>query len=319
MGGDWRGIRAFLKWLAFGSWSYPQFCDIGLYDPQTEVRVWLHGVGAPRDVTHESVLVCLRPLAVGIVFDDATTRERARASLRVCEGGGQNRLLGELVLRRKRTIPAGHQSLDLFEVEQSRNYCLPTRLLWRRYLDYAYHQWRAQARSDGVVRMVSRDVHAQFVFYICPRPVFLVSVTDGEKGNMFPMDLVGPIGKHHFSLALHSTLPAALLERSRRMALSSIPAEQSSVAYMLAKNHKRTEIAWNELPFGTTKSPTFGLPVPSFALRVRELQIESVWPMGSHTLFLARVTGDERRRDGPQMFQVHGFFEAWRHQAGSRR
>jgi flavin reductase (DIM6/NTAB) family NADH-FMN oxidoreductase RutF len=265
----------------------------------------------------------MRPLTVGVVIDDAdaeTLHVRARATVKVCERGGQNRLLGEIALRWRETIPVGRHSLALFEVIRSRNHCLPRSQLWRRYLDYAYRQWRAQARSgEAQIRVAMRDVHAHFVLYICPRPIFLVSVAAGTERNLFPMDLVGPIGNDHFALALHSTAPAKLLERSRRVALSSVPFEQTSVAYALGKNHNKTKIVWDELPFATTPSPTFGLLVPRFALRVRELEIDSVRRMGSHTVFFARVVGDHPWRDAQQMFQVHGFYEAWRRRVGAAR
>jgi hypothetical protein len=47
--------RETLKQLVFGSATVPQQCGIGLRDPQSEVSVWLHGFGPPRDVTIETL------------------------------------------------------------------------------------------------------------------------------------------------------------------------------------------------------------------------------------------------------------------------
>ena len=296
--------------LVFGTWQLPQFCNVALREPQDEIGVWL----GDRDVTTDHVAACMRPFTIGVALP-ASEPPPERASLRFRERR-HRRVLGAIALRRTRTMPLGDRSLHLFEVRGSSNACLPRRRLWRRYAHDAYRRWRASKRSTAV-QMVTRDAHAHFVFYICPRPVFLVSCRDDEGGNLFPMDLVGPLGDQHFALALHSTAPAGLLERARRVALSSIPWERTGMAYALAENHKRSSIAWEELPFPTVPSATFGLPVPDLALRVRELAIESVSRLGSHTLFLARVVSDQHRKDGLQMFQLHGFYEAWRRRSTS--
>jgi hypothetical protein len=313
-----RQTRAALKCLAFGSWNLPQFCNVGLADPQSEVSVWLHGIGAPRDVTGNNVAVAARPFTIGIVIDgkwDQAEIQRSQPSLKFHERGGENRLLGEIGLRLLEAIPVGSERLYLFEAETSQNHCLSRSVLWRRYLQYSYDRWRSARRSNASdIRMVARDVHSLFVFYICPRPVFLISVMDGDIGNIFPMDLTGPIGARYFSLALHSTGPALLMERSRRIAVSSIPVEQTSLAFQLGKNHKKPFVDWDQIPFATTSSATFGLPVPKFSLRVREMQIEAVRTMGSHKMFLARTIGDQRWADGLQMFQIHGFYQAWKQQ-----
>jgi|SRR5271167_498100 len=103
-----------------------------------------------------------------------------------------------------------------------------------------------------------------------------------------------------------------LVEQSGSIALSSIPLEQTSLAYQLGQNHKKECIDWNQLPFAIRTSSTLGLPVPHFSLRVREMQIELVRKLGSHTLFVARTIEDERWNDGLQFFVVHGIYQALR-------
>jgi flavin reductase (DIM6/NTAB) family NADH-FMN oxidoreductase RutF len=302
-----------LKWFVFGSANLRQQCAIGLRDPQTQVSVWLHGLGAPRDVTYNHVMAAARPLTLGIGLEgDAAVIRRSRPSLQFRERGGEKRLLGEISLEAIEAIPVEGEVLYLFETRSYRNYCLPSFKLWALYLFYEYRRWRAGRRPDtSGFRMVVRELHTVFVFYVCPRPVVLVSVTDGEFVNIFPMDLIGPIGTRHFSLALHSTSTAVpLIERSRRVALSSVPVEQTAVAYELGKNHKRPCVDWTRVPFVTTPSATFRLPVPSFSLRVREMRIEAVRKVGSHTLFLAETIEDQHWADGLQLFFVHGIYQA---------
>ncbi len=135
--------------------------------------------------------------------------------------------------------------------------------------------------------------------FICPRPVVLVSAVSGNRSNIFPMNLLGSISDGYFAFALDSTrLAAPLVAAAGKVALSSIPLEQSEVAQRLGKNHKKESVAWNQLPFPTRPSQALGIPVPYFASRVIELQIEATRNLGSHTFFVARVIRDERRGQG---------------------
>ena len=68
---------------------------------------------------------------------------------------------------------------------------------------------------------------------------------------MVPMDLIGPIGGQHFCLALHTTSTAIpLIERSRKVAIIGVPVEQTSIAYELGQNHKKTDFSWGKVSFG---------------------------------------------------------------------
>lgn len=59
-------------------------------------------------------------------------------------------------------------------------------------------------------------------------------------------------------------------------------------------------------------SAAFRLPVPWFASRVVEMQIEKLHNLGSHTFFAARVIRDERCGRGQQFFMVHGVYQSRR-------
>ena len=235
--------------------------------------------------------------------------ESGRLSLRFREREG-SRLLGEIGLQFQSIVPAGDRELYLFQTQSYKNYCLPKARLWARYLQYAYQRSKVKT-SD--VPITAREIHAMIVFYICPRPVALVSVADASAINVFPMNLMGPIGNGYFSFALNSATPVSrLVECSGSIALSGIPLEHAPLAYQLGKNHKKECIDCNQLPFATKTSSNLGLPVPQFSLRVREMRIEAARKLGSHTLFVARTFHDERWNNGLQFFVVHGMYQARR-------
>jgi flavin reductase (DIM6/NTAB) family NADH-FMN oxidoreductase RutF len=162
------------------------------------------------------------------------------------------------------------------------------------------------------MRLGSKDIRAMPIFFICPRPVGLVSV-GGLAGNLFPMNLMGSLGERHFGFALNSTRTSSLLvKRAGQLALSSVPLAQASLARELGGNHKKECVDWHVLPFATRPSKRLGLPVPCFSLRVREMEVIAAQEMGSHTFFMARILEDEYCADSLQFFMVHGIYQAWR-------
>ena len=307
-----RTARQVLKRIVLGPSNFPQQCVVGLSEPQSEVTVWLEGLGEPRDVTAHHLMACGAPFLIGIGFgtsEKTLPTRRSRLSLRFQECGGIQ-LLGQIELQYQSTVRVGSCHLCLFRIRNYSNYCLSKPRLWARYLQYARMR---QGIHHSDVPITAREVHAMIVFYICPRPVVLASVAEGQTRNMFPMNLMGSIGNGYFGFSLNNSRAAAhVVERVGKLAISDVPAEHASTVCHLGPNHKRTSIAWNELSFDTRPSPDMGIPVPEFALRVREMQVEEAHPIGSHTLFIARVIREEKLADEPQFFVVHGIYQAWR-------
>jgi hypothetical protein len=104
-----RRARTALRQFVFGP-PIPQFCTVGLKYPQSEVRVWLRGLGTPLDVTDTNVIVAARPFTVGIGLEripDAATIERAHLFMSFSDQFGDNRLLGEIRLSYAETIRIG--------------------------------------------------------------------------------------------------------------------------------------------------------------------------------------------------------------------
>ena len=306
-------LRELFHCLMFGPTPVRQQCILGLRDPQSEVSVWLCGSGAPFDVTDNHVMACAQPLivAIGIPNQHCLPKIGSAFSLQF---RAANQRLAEIALQMVEAIAIGREYLCLFRVRSCRNYCLPRQQLWAHYTRAAYRRWRSRARSKASEgQMAARKLHCVFALYIRPRPVFLVSAAHGAVSNLFPMDLVGSLGHESFALALHSTSTGLkLLTQSRRVALCSVPYSKAPVVFVLGKQHNVSSIDHESLPFSMTRSSTFSLPVPEFSLRVREMKIQMVRPIGSHTLFVAKTVEDELWRDDLQLFQIHGFYHAWR-------
>jgi len=291
---------------------------VALHDPQQQVQVWLRGAGESIDVTHNNVVAALRPFTIGVMLDRNCPESFVRTPLRLCmeEKCGSKRLLGAITLRPAGSIPLPEHRFCLFETSDCENFSVSA-LNLRLY--YLYERWRAkrrQRKNPYNFLMTPEDLHCSYVFYICPRPVVLVTVEREGAGNMFPMDLIGPTDSPWFSMTLRSTSPAVrLMQQSRRMALASVPFSYKAAAYEMGKHHKKASIDWASLPFRTVQSPLFDLPVPEAALLVREVHVEEFHEVGSHVLFITSVereTIPEHAAEGIDSLQLFHCYSSYR-------
>jgi len=295
-----------LRWAL----NLPRYGPVALKDPQSTVEVWLEGPEAPRDVTANNVVASLRPFTVGIMLGESAPPPSEEQKPRLCfRDRSSQRLLGVLHLSPAGAIALPGYRFCLFEIKSCENYCV-SRLQMRAY--DLREQWRAerrQHRNPHNFRMSHEGIRCSHAFYICPRPVVLVTVEHGVSGNMFPMDLIGPTDSPWFSMALRLTSPAAeLMRQSRRMALASVPFSYKEFAYRLGEHHRKASIDWNSLPFPFEPSPQFHLPVAKAALRTREVQVEECRTVGSHMLFLTSLVSDTHSEQAREKQLFHAFY-----------
>src|SRR5258708_2668982 len=122
-----RLCRKAIRRIVFGHTLLPQEFFLGLADPQTEITVWLYGMGMPLDVTTRHSMACAAPFTVCIAFDDSqrpNEKNLGNLSLKFCERDGQQ-VLGEIGLKVTAAITVAGLELLLFEARRSTNFCLP--------------------------------------------------------------------------------------------------------------------------------------------------------------------------------------------------
>jgi len=315
----WNGAAARLRSLT----NPPRYGPLGMYDPQPYISVWLEGMGEAREVTRNNVVTALRPFTIGIMFDSRTPLPggedlrlclRHRASNRPPAASPEGQLLGVIRLRFARNIQLAEHHFGLFEITGCENRCVSRPAIGLYYLRKWYSNRLKQRRNPYNFQMTPLDLRASYVFYICPRPVVLVTVIHGDRGNMFPMDLIGPTDSPWFSMALRKTSPAvALMEGSRRLALAKAPLAYKQYAYEMGKHHKLAAIDWAGLPFAVDRSPAFGLPVAAAAPAVREVEIRECHEVGSHRLFVTSIVEESRPKDSsPETPQLFHAFSSYR-------
>lgn len=309
-------VREAIKKIAFGETFIPQELTLGLPDPQTEVSVWLHGAGAPIDVTQRHSIVCAAPMTICVGFGsgqlpDPDQNDLSRIKLTLNRRDGAKQILGEIGLKLKSVIFRDKTHFALFEPCCSRNFCLSRAQLCAHYLLHGHRQ-RRHDNTNGI-SMTFLERRATMVMFIRPHPIVLASVGSRDNGNLFPMNLFGDLGEGYFGFALRrERVVGQLVENAGRIAMSTIPVSQGAIPYQLAHNHAKRSIDWNQLSFSTKSSPEFSIPIPNFAVRVRELAIEDISEIGSHRFFLAKMIRDEVLSEAPALSSIHGFYQSWR-------
>jgi flavin reductase (DIM6/NTAB) family NADH-FMN oxidoreductase RutF len=291
----------------------PQWCAIALRPPQKQVQVELRSGTLRREVTGNLVVAALRPLTLGIGLDAAMKHSlELQSDIELywseCVDG---RRLGALRLQRPQLWHAAGSDIGLFEIASGVHQCLPWPYRpWNRWLQNRAMSKNRDPHNFALSHAASEQL---MIFYICPRPVVLVSVETPSHSNIFPMDLIGNIEPGLFTLALRSTsISIPVLRELRRAALSSVPASDRALAYGLGAHHKNPLVSWHELPFVLERSSRFSLPVPATALRVREVEIDDFREIGSHTFFVTRVVSDHPVRQEEQLHHTSGFHQDFR-------
>ena len=291
----------------------PEWPPVALRQPQEAVQVRLATSRGEFDVTRAAVVAALRPLtlAVGLDAQLMSAIEDGSAPTLHFVDLESRRVVGMLQLQHTRNLTTSGIAIGLFEIVRGTHRCVgwPYRP-WNRWLQNR----RMRRNTDPNNFFMPPDaVQQQMIFYICPRPVVLVSVDDGSHSNLFPMDLIGPVSSDRFTLALRSTSPSiATMKSARRVALSDVPARDYATAYKLGIHHKKKMVDWGHLPFEIHRSRNFSLPYPAIAVRVREIEILDFDTIGSHTFFVTQIASEDSAGDDAQFFHTSGIYQHFR-------
>jgi len=292
----------------------PEWPPIALRGPQQAVQVLMDTAHGEFDFPRAAVVAALRPLTLGVGLDAqrmSAIEGPSQPQLRFVDLESR-RTVGILQLQHIRNWNTSGVTIGLFEVQRGTQRCLR----------WPYRPWNRWLQNRRLLRrkkdptnffMPPEAVQQQMIFYICPRPVVLVSVDDGDHNNLFPMDLIGPVSADRFTLALRSTSPSiSTMKSARRVALSDVPAREYATAYKLGIHHKNVKVEWDRLPFTIERSREFSLPYPSIALRVREIQILDFDTIGSHTFFVTQVISEYSATQDTQFFHTSGIYQYYR-------
>jgi len=278
-----------------------------------------------HDVTGTHLFLGYRPLVLAIPFEDADGAA-ARAA-EICLGFQSGPFAAD---SRWRGFPAARDGIARLHLKKIQQRRVGDRLLVfyegvfgaHRMLG-AFHRfmnrWLEQLRQrpEGNVALDPNLYEQVRIAYSLPRIISLVSVGEGERMNLFPTDLHGPVDEAHYASSLRIGGRACeQVQAGRRIAISEIAAGAFQLAYRLGKNHMQAPQARGAFELHASPSATLGLGLPAAVVRYRELEWLEHLDCGIHRLFTYRVLRDERVADRPRLAHVHKCYAQWRADRG---
>jgi hypothetical protein len=191
--------------------------------------------------------------------------------------------VGLLYVIQQEAITIGNEQVYLYKVISSRN-----------QLPYLYsilmnHIVYAAKRKFKYNTLEGKRLHHLFVYYIKPRPAFLLSLKDGDDFDIFPVDLNGNIFNDYYMQSIKSTNKAVnAIKEAAAFCLSAVPFSKADVIYKLHEQRKKEKMGLKNLPFSVLESRELKIPVPDFAISVREFRVERAFENGLYTTFVMK-------------------------------
>lgn len=281
-----------------------EFIPIGLRKSEIAGKIYSNS-GA--DLTGSMMLMCLKPLLLGIWVPD---KEQSISALDLhlydchvarIEGGTEKYL----------EVSDGY-----FCFWRPEKTSLKSMSLKQRWLELP-RIFRQSRKSK--FRFSYTEVKHLTAAYFYPRRIFIVVVAHQDYLNVFPVDLhMMKTGSRDYAFSLQgSNLAEAQIRKVKQVLVCEISVESLKLAYSLGKNHGRTNLTKDELPFTLDKSQHFGLPLPGIAIGYREIEIDQQVALKSHTVFLGTVAYEKAVPvNSDQPYHIHRFCYPYRNLRG---
>jgi len=158
---------------------------------------------------------------------------------------------------------------------------------------------------------------AEAVAWACPRPIGLVTTTDGTDEHIFPVDLCGSLGGRLFALGLSpGSASLSAVVTAPVFVWSTVDASAGRSAHDLRIGHRRSgrgALSADVRHFKRT--PERDLPLPMWALRSTELETLGRVD-GARAIVICRQLETTRVRDAAALAHLHRDALAWRQSAG---
>lgn len=297
-----------------------QYVGVSLDDFESPLSVFLSVSGSDPvlDVSHAHLLLGYRPLIIAVVCEPEnnffSTSDTVELYFTYQTFGRdkdnhdaatiRSSYLARLELRRVMLKEfAGHKVVYYEGLYGEHKFIRP------------FHQFfnnlREKLRHDhpGNVRLPGNLYDQVRIAYAVPRIIALITVSDGERMNMFPTDLHGPCANEHYFTSLRRGGKANdQVEQQGRLALSSVPVEELRTVHALGKNHMKDMGVLGQFPQITGRSMVFDIPLPSFALLYRELERIDSFDAGIHRIHFYRVVNTRKVREGRTLAHIHQYY-----------
>jgi hypothetical protein len=248
-----------------------------LQESQVEEKVFLKKGATDIDISKHHAMICLDPFCIAIWLSKAEVTDFDTHQIKILFKKGDN-FNASIKASLIENMDTANGVLLLCKIEKVKNRQLSPlhRLL--------FFGWLIKSKANTYY---SRKVVAALYSY--PRKIIIVSYADENYCNIFPMDIQGYIEEEDiYLLGLRTTnVTLTKILDAKKVVVCDTDIVDLDTVYKLGKHSSKAPAPRADLPFGTSKSETFGFPVPDFTSSYKEIEIIRHKKMGYHMLMIS--------------------------------
>jgi len=270
-----------------------------LKQSEIEETVFLKKGDTSIDITGHHSMICLDPFCVAVWLSDDVAGLPSLEDVKLQFKKG-NKLNASLTVSLIEKIKTEKGILLLYKIERANNYQLNP--LYR----FLFFAWLVRSKKNTYY---SRKVISALYSY--PRNIIIVSYSDDDYCNIFPMDIQGYIAKEDMYLLGLRTTNVTLdkILEAKKVVVCDTDSVELDTVYNLGKHSSKTPTPKDALPFGVIESEVFGFPVPDFTGSYKEIEIVQHKKMGYHMLMIGKVVNAKQLKKDPASLYHVGFLQ----------
>ena len=276
------------------------------------------------DISHRHTLLGYKPLVIGLVAERSTVEAdwlSAESNGCFSFGNGQfsptshwnglvidQRSVARLMMKKLQTLELGDSQVSIWQGEFGEN-----RLLSPIHQMNAKLMVRLRRQLPGNVALPGNLYDQVIAAYAVPRAIVIATVSKGERMNLFPTDLHGPVGHGNYLDSLRMGGKANdQVEEVGHMALSRMPVSLCKWVYESGRNHMADWRSKTNFRLSPVSSRHYGIPLPEGVLSSLELRKTGSLDVGIHRIHTFEIVGEEDFTGGMGLAHIHRWAAQWR-------
>ena len=269
------------------------------YEPHESALHILDDAGA--DVTNKHVFLGYQPLLLGF------WGEGDSASSRTLQWQTEaNSEIAQVDMCLIDTLAWDGESLHIYEGTSGHQRFLSRTQRWR-------HNFRQRLKPRKNNVYLNPALYDQVkAAYAIPRKISVASIWDGDKGNVFPTDLNGPIQDGFFVISLREAGKAHhQVLKTGRLLLAEMDVSKAANVYRLGKNHMRDLRPLDELPEAPERIGEY--PVLEGVTHYRLLERITGKTCSIHHIHIFRIVEEKvLNPEARALAHIHRDYATWR-------
>lgn len=318
-------INTVFKKIITGLGIPQQYVCVALEELSSPLAVTLTFSGADHtlDVTQRHLFVGYKPLIIAItlplqepqqIFDRADTiclnfHQHPFTANNRWEGFvTDSKAVARLELKRIYEKVLGDDRVLFYEGVQGRHSFIN---FWHQFVNR--QRERIRPNPVGNVNLPGNLHDMVRIAYAVPRIIPLITLCEGEKMNMFPTDLHGPVSPKFYISSLRLNGKAnSQVDRLKKLALSYMDVQAFKDVYALGKNHMQELRERTLFNCASRVSKTYEIPLPREVIRYRELSQTGSFDAGIHRIHFYEQVYEEKLKEGLTLAHIHQYYAQWR-------